>query len=470
MTDTKNKHYKAYGTLALLLSIFYSPVYLSNYAFSDDWTYLYASSIDPYSIFKWDVLSGRPLYGVLRYLCSHLISSTDSLIFLRLFSVFSLIVLSCYFYKFASDRNIVEDKKKRLVFSLLLCLLPSFQVFNAWTVCFPYVTSILLSGLSYSTLSKAKGFVEILLSAFLLIASFAIYQPTAMCFLFFAFMDICLSHHKLRKKELLSNFLMISFGMFTALILSKLIPLQIYNISLARTDITLDLIGKAKWFITEPLKNSVCNFDTGRKFLYIILSLLIMWVAIRKINNGNKIKAYLAIAFIFVSSAPNLLVSESWAAYRTISASSLITTSLFLLGLFNLIDKIKFSNFIYIILPVVAGILAINNIRDGFSVPQQKEYELLNTAINRMIKKDFTGKVYYRLSNENLPKIAKSTKYDEFGALSLGMPWTFAGMAAAVRKNNGMQFKIPESPVIVTNDSCLGDCIVIDTKTILLSK
>jgi hypothetical protein len=309
-----------------------------------------------------------------------------------------------------------------------------------------------------------------MLSALLITCSFAIYQPTAMCFLFFAFMDTCLTSRKIEKKELIRTFAMIFFGMLMALVLAKAIPLLLFGETLSRSNITIDLIGKIKWFFVEPLKNAICNYDTGRKALSIIISLGFILIGLKNISKNGKEKVFLSFLFAVAAVTPNLLVTESWAAYRTISALSLITTSCFLIGLFFIIDKIKYSGFIYLLLPVAAGWLAASNIKDGFSSPQQKEYALLQAEITKVVPKDFDGTLYYRLNTENLPKIAKSSKYDEFGSLSLGMPWTFAGMAYTVKKEAGMNFTLTESPVITGNDNCPGKCIIIDAQSVLAMK
>lgn len=467
MTNIACNNFKVYLFLAAALLVCYSPVFLSSYAFSDDWYYLFSAQTDPASIFKWDVLSGRPAYGALRYGFSFLISSVDSLILIRVLSVVSLILLSCYFYKFISERDILRNPLQRVIFSLVICLLPSFQVFNAWSVCFPFVTSILLAGWSYSALTRLRGITGVLLSALLITLSFAIYQPTAMCFLFFAFMDTCLTSRKVDKKELIRTFLMIFFGMLMALILAKAIPLLLFGETLSRSNITIDLMGKIKWFFVEPLKNAICNFDTGRKALSVIISLLFIFIGLKNISENGKEKVILSFLLAVAAVTPNLLVTESWAAYRTISALSLITTSCFLIGLFFVIDKTKYSRFIYILLPVAAGWLAASNIKEGFSSPQQKEYALLKDEITKVVAKDFDGALYYRLNSENLPKIAKSSKYDEFGSLSLGMPWTFAGMAFTVKKEAGMNYTLTKSPVITGNESCTGKCMIIDAQSVL---
>lgn len=80
MKNSFERHPSAmYLILAVALLIGYSPVYLSTYGFSDDWFYLYASTTDAFSIFKWDILSGRPFYGAIRYFFAFLIDDVQDL-------------------------------------------------------------------------------------------------------------------------------------------------------------------------------------------------------------------------------------------------------------------------------------------------------------------------------------------------------------------------------------------------------
>lgn len=458
---------KFWLVLALPLLICYSPVYLSNYAFSDDWTYLYASANNPSSLLKWDILSGRPVYGVMRYWYAFFTTDTVSFVYLRLFSVLSLIALCCFIYEFICKREIFENDTQRITFSLLLCLLPSFQVLTAWAVCFPYIISILLAGISYTILSKKSDFYGVILSALVLSISFAIYQPTAMSFLFFAFIDVCLSKKRITRKELFVIFLMIGFGMAMALIFAKIIPGELYNETLSRTNFTPDIIKKILWFIKEPLKNAICNFDLGRKGLYVSISLLIMAVGIAKIRSHDRRKPYLFLIFLMLSAMPNLLVNESWAAYRTITTIAMIATAIFLTGIFTLLQKITFSKNYYYIAIAGVMILANNNIQVGFSTPQQIEYNLLSKEVIRVVPREFTGEIYYRLISADLSKIASSTKYDEFGTLSLGIPWVFNGMAYSVKTGNNMKFHILENSMIYDETHCPGNCIIIDSRIIL---
>nr|WP_310615944.1 glucosyltransferase domain-containing protein [Pantoea cypripedii] len=467
-TSSANHNIKFYALIAFFILIGYSPIYLSNYAFSDDWFYVYASNTDPNSILKWDVLSGRPLYGSFRYLFSFFINDVNSLIVLRVFSLLSLIALGCYLYSFTSKRQILENNLQRFTFSTMLCLLPSFQVYTAWSVCFPYVLSVIFSGLSYTCLTSHRtSLSRLLLSAIFIVASFAIYQPAGMSFLFFAMIDLCLSKREIDRKIIIRTILMLGLGMFSALLFAKALPYWLYHETLGRTNVTLELGTKLWWFIREPLKNAIANYDLGRTLLSVILSLIIIGIGIAAMKKHGRNKPYLFIFFVLASGLPNLLVSESWAAYRTIVAIALITTAAFIFGLLTIFKNIRYPQIPYVIFILLTVFVSTQNIRNGFSLPQQEEYRLFNAEVLRSVPAEFNGGLYYNINSDNLPRVAKSTKYDEFGALSLGMPWAFAGMAYSVRKEHAMNYVIPAAPVISLNNTCTEHCLVINASAVL---
>ncbi|MCT6593233.1 hypothetical protein N3553_25655, partial [Pantoea dispersa] len=76
----------------------------------------------------------------------------------------------------------------------------------------------------------------------------------------------------------------------------------------------------------------------------------------------------------------------------------------------------------------------------GFSTPQQREYQLLSCAITENVPAEYAVQLYYRIDSDNLPAVAISKKYEEFGTLTLGMPSSFAAMADAIKKEHAMKF------------------------------
>jgi len=127
----------------------YYPAYLTHYAYTDDWTNLYWANFDQRSILNWDTLSGRPVYGIIQYAASFIVDSVEKLALLRAVAIILLIFTGYYLYTLTQKYALMESQAQRITFSLLLCLLPSFQVYIAWASCFPYIAAILLAGASY---------------------------------------------------------------------------------------------------------------------------------------------------------------------------------------------------------------------------------------------------------------------------------------------------------------------------------
>ena len=119
-------------------------------------------------------------------------------------------------------------------------------------------------------------------------------------------------------------------------------------------------------------------------------------------------KAFLFLFFLLAAGIPNLLVSEDWAAYRTVIALSLITTSAFIAGLFVIFNKLKITTSASIVCLVIAVLSCMLNIQKGFSTPQQREYQLLSNAIIENVPAEYSGQLYYRIDSDNLPAVAKS--------------------------------------------------------------
>lgn len=114
----------------------FSPVIFFSYAFSDDWSTFFDAITRNGSSFQWDVQSGRPVYAVFRYYGQMLINDISSFSYLRLFNILSLVVLSGFIYNFIDSRKIFDNPVFKVIFPLLICSLPAFQVYASWATCF----------------------------------------------------------------------------------------------------------------------------------------------------------------------------------------------------------------------------------------------------------------------------------------------------------------------------------------------
>ncbi|EKJ4546719.1 hypothetical protein PG227_000781, partial [Escherichia coli] len=116
----------------------YIPSYISTYGFSDDYSTYFAANLSHTNFIKWDVMSGRPAYAVLRYIAGKFIETTSDFTFFRLLSVISIAALGGYLYFFLKKVSFPGGVVAWAVTPVLLCSLPSVSLFGAWATCFPY--------------------------------------------------------------------------------------------------------------------------------------------------------------------------------------------------------------------------------------------------------------------------------------------------------------------------------------------
>ena len=145
-----------------LLMLTFSPVIFFSYAFSDDWSTFFDAITRNGSSFQWDVQSGRPVYAVFRYYGQMLINDISSFSYLRLFNILSLIVLSGFIYNFIDSRKIFDNPVFKVIFPLLICLLPATPITKMIKHVATFFTVKLLSFfIQLSSIKKNKNVIAV---------------------------------------------------------------------------------------------------------------------------------------------------------------------------------------------------------------------------------------------------------------------------------------------------------------------
>ncbi len=450
-----------------------SPSFLFNYAFLDDYSLLQQVINGKYQGMAWDVMSGRPGYALLRYLAFEVSTGLESFEILRFISCLMVSVLGVYIFFFLNRKSILSDRYERVILSLSICLIPSFQLYVSWVTCFPFTLSAILSLASYDALTSRQiknGVVRYLLSAALIITSFSIYQPAAMCFLSFVFIDNCLSNKELVFSKLVSSFFITLTGMISGLVMAKFIPVFIYGKTLERASFTHDLLEKLSWFINKPLLFALSNFSITPSTWYTIISTIVIAVGLYSLTKGVDVakKTILSLILFVGSFTLNLAVSENWAAYRTLIGMSIIATSLFVLGLLWIASKLNtFRNAVLISLTFIIIVTSQYNITRGFVITQKGELQALASELSNKVAKDYTGKVMLDISNPTFFAFEKLQVSDEFGNISSAAAWALPGMVDYLRVVKGFNFIMPFDPIVSSNNPCKGECIVIKSSDAL---
>ena len=353
---------------------------------------------------------------------------------------------------------------------VLLCCLPPVALYGAWSTCFPYVTSIILAGLSYANLNynhNISAYLRAPLSLLLLALSFAIYQPTGMSFSLFMLIDNCLNDSRISYKKILINVVTIASGMFFSLLFSKAVPLLWYGQTFPRSALATSLNEKAKWFLDKPFHDAVSNYSIFYTSFYFTASLAVLilsFLLICKQKDGLK-KAALSIAILIGSFSPNLIIAESWVSYRSLVSLELCIGVVMAFGMASFTNRFNFRSVALSVAAAYAVFSCASFIYTNFVRQYDQESIVLKTAIKDKITKDYTGYLMFDISNPEW-NVFSPTKYDEIGAPSIQIAWAISGFADSLRKEMGYNFRISNAATdasVLSTDvkSCSKDCTII---------
>lgn len=461
---------------SLLIISFYSTVITSSYAFLDDYSSLSGNLENiPYS-FKFDIYSGRPLFAVFRYFESLIVNNISDFWFLRLFSVVSLISLSVLIYIFISKRDIFESDAANFSFPLAIAFIPSLQLFSAWATCYSFTFAVVMCGISYNILfsTKNKNFVFRWVCSFIFISiAFSIYQPSGMSFIFFIILDNCFDRKKINILTLIQSFVMMFLGMVSSLVMTKFIPFILYGSSISRSTMTNDFSGKLNWFYNETLYNTFNTYNLNPNLIFLGIGLVLFLISILFFlkSSSGFIKACLVILLPIASYFPNLYVSESWAAQRSMIAISLCVVSVIIYGLFKLNEmflKNKSSWIVPLFIILLTGLSTSYNINNYMVINQIQERESIAYAIADKIDRSYNGNLMVDIRERNWGAFSRTVRYDEFGENSIYAPWTVRGILLSIKKDKGYSYNVPEKPSVSDENRCENNCIVIKPSVAML--
>lgn len=464
------KEWHIYLLYACVIIAIFAPVILQDYAFTDDYVSLGNSILGGTSTFEWDILSGRPIYAILRDITQGYLTDIGDFSLIRAFTVVSTIIFCIFIRLFLVNRQITSNHILLFFAPIFLSLAPAIVVYVSWASCYPYVLSLILSGMAYSLLVHKSGSISnlrFILSALTLIAAFLIYQPTGMAFLFYVFLDNCVSEKKLNIRVLVSSFFVLLFSMIVGLLAAKILPKLMFGFVLDRTEITDSLTSKLGWFFNEVLLNVINNFNINPNPIYTAISIFIVFLGIFSLSRKNQgaLKVLLGVVLMIGSFLPGLLVEESWASFRISIGMELIIITVMLIGLAFVMQKltINFSFILFGIILFAVSIYTQDNIYKGFIRQQQGEYQTLAQQISNQVDKDFTGKIRFDTSEPAFNIFTHVQRYDEFGNITMATDWSMRGMAASIKAKKGFQYQIDGDMILKPDEKCESDCIVINT-------
>ncbi len=467
MTNRKNLS-RILLYLVILFSFFgifiltYLPVIQFNYLFMDDYAFVKTDADHEKSLYE-EIIDrsrdGKLIYGIFLHAISNYIKY-DNLI--RLLGIIGLSFLSFVIYAFLGIYQI--KKIHAFIISILVCTLPSFQLFVAWMVTFPYIYSAILSftaGLIlFKVLSnKDNGGLRHQASSFfiiivLLVTALHIYQPTAMFYWAMGIIPLLV----LKDEDFKDGWRL----PFIAFFLTGVVSLAIYFLSvkilhhifsvgfpgrgklIAITNIPL----KLNWFIHCPFNYALNLWNifptykiAGVVGIIIIGIFLSNFLQVLKKEKWRSLlwnhcqKIILIIIILFLSYLPNLLIVDNIPVYRTLVSLETAICFLLYFGFVSLSDFFRFipgfsphikdraiTTFL-LILAVIAIYHSHNNIND-FAILQTNELKYVKSAISKygISQLSNISEIYIRKPDEK-KIIEKGFLYDEFGKPTSSFRW-----------------------------------------------
>ena len=485
--------------LVLLLAgllLCYSAVLVAPYGFYDDYTDL----SDSFHGRTWPVVKrimhGRPTYALLEGLSLPYLSSIGDLRYLRLLGVVGLALLAWSVY-----RRLVcvqWGSYQALCISIIMCMLPPFQVYAAWAATAFYPFAAVISGVAFSLAQRSfdedYGLYKWSLvgrSILLLLLALTIHQSVAMFFWVFVVIGVLTpdaSFVSMRRRFLwcsgiVLSALLLGFGVYQG-------GMAIYSdgLTLDRSQVTLEVGEKVYWFLRWPLMNALnlANIFPRSWFALSVASFIVsgLMLSFGGACKERLSKLMIALCILPLSYLPNLVVAENWSSYRTQSALvSVIAVYVFLAfrGYLQIQDRFV-SRFLdqflgrflgrSIATPILAiglgimalgsSLLAAHNVRTYFISPQLQE---LTCIRSKLAQKDIEKARSIYLISGKCQDSTLTVRYDEFGSSSSF--WASKAMVyVLLREMNPKYTRLPIA--VVSADEPItppSDALVVDLRT-----
>jgi hypothetical protein len=396
----KNKFVYLFYCLVLLAA--YYPAITNLYAYTDDY-YMFLGPKQYAWTFDLMISGGRIGYAISYYFLTFLDRTLESLLLIRSFNLLGLMVCTCFFHYLIEKLKIFDGNYYLTIFvPIFLMLLPSVQVFIAWTALYEASLSMLLALFSYyyirlsqKEISVKRKIIKTVISIICLLIAFSLYQVSAMIFLIPMIAEFCLSNKKITIKEILPSFLVLCFGMLAALFMAKFLSvLLLDHAPLERTKLSLDFLTVlTKWSTHAPMTMAVNNYLIDAFAFWTSCSLILIFIGWFCIPKQDKIiKIIMLPVFVIASYAPDLL-TDQLAFHHMIAVLAMAITMVLLYGGY------KLSNFVFVrlkikqalfVLPLILIFFAVlsaqKNIVERYVIPFEVEYHGISAYLSTLPK------------------------------------------------------------------------------------
>ncbi|NOT56672.1 MAG: hypothetical protein HOP18_18900 [Deltaproteobacteria bacterium] len=478
----------SWGMFLFFLTVFslcYASALLTSYGFSDDYPLL-GGALRGELLFGQVVAGGRPVYAILLKLFFSWVRDIDDLRYGRIFSVVGIAWVALHFYRALIRQG--WTLAESVLVTLIVCTLPSFQVYAAWATVGFYVYAVLAASGAWILLERALGtpgaairWGLTLAAFFLQLVAITIHQSAAMFFWVFAalrlgepesrFRDVW---HRLGWYSLfMGGNLLCGFGVHKLAVI-------LYGLSglpQARSTITVDWEGKLDWFLHEPLKNALGGFFLWPSDSVSLVVALVIGGGLGLYFHGGMAerlrRGLILLLLLPASYAPNLVVMENWASYRTLPALSglVVVYGFFALQGYQRVVRRFFPVPLTLVTlsgcVLVATGLAAYNVHTRFATLQFREMEFVRARIARA---EFSHVshifVIGLLSPQWQGRITSIVHYDEFDLPSSARDWSPRDMVFLLLREMKPEYVTLPITLAPPDDAAIppADSLVIDMR------
>lgn len=420
------------------------------YAYTDVYEFLYHADRDQFiHVF---VQGGRLFYGILNKCLLVETPSVQALSWLRLFGVVGLILAAIVLYHVL--KRYLFDSLTAGLCALFFMLTPSASITGVWVATYQVgwgLAIALLAGCFATEFFQTSGWKKrlgfLLLAIALGVFSLMTYQPTYTAFII---PQLLLFLRAPAWKKTI-GFFAVYFFIYIVYYAVHLTILDVFNLNaLSRTGVTDEPFRKLQWFFRWPLKmvlegNFIFYRNGWLKLVAVVfsaVSLAGVFAVIRTQTNAVRVIVIIGLGvFLFGTYIPNLISSDNWVSYRTLSTLYIFTLVLFFSGVTWLQQNFRYTN----ALTVALGILMVGNawynITRGFTDLQTREYAAVRMEVMRLIpelkhkeKLLFIMPSFDFVVREGLVRRVVS---DEFGSLSSSRDWVPMPMVKQILREAG---------------------------------
>ncbi|MBX7111141.1 MAG: hypothetical protein K1X87_04750 [Dehalococcoidia bacterium] len=456
--------------VALALAAVLAPAVLVPYAYADDYSLLWmAVGGEPNpqfgrTVFEMAAANGRPLMGWSVQAAFGAAGDIDHLRYVRLIGAIGVVGLALL-VQWALMRARVRPWPAAAI-ALLMCSLPAFQVYGSWAVLFTAPYAAILGGCASLLVTQSAGREgfdrgRLAAAALLLLAGLFFYQPAAMCFWVFLAIAIIESRDdaSLAWRVTWLHGAVAAVALGGAYLQTKL-AIAYYGDAVpegsrVRAELSFDVVGRLRWFVEQPLTESLNLFHLGPlPWLAAMVGLaIVVGMAVSAFRFTSRPWLYLgvAVALVPLTYLVNLVTREEQHPYRTQAALSALLALYLGIGAVGLWTVASRSletrlndgerRLARVVawaagggLVVASCLFAASNVTNLVATPQMTELRLYRAQV-RAIPADATRVSFVQISWYQ--GIARRFYNDELGVPSTARPFVLVGSFKLLLREQG---------------------------------